>query len=137
MEEVKLSPLEKRNFERGLATARVRLKAGRIIWDELEKKLGTGTGDEKKDAEHLLTFKQEVDKRRYYEQLALIEWLEAQIDSYPDVLGAGSPELSKTMKIYVEHLNALKPPKNEGEEEDKVVSGVYVADIIDGIPYSD
>ncbi len=108
-EELKLSVLEQNNLKKGLASSRVRLKAGRIIWDELEKRLGAGTGDEKKDADHLFTFKLEVDARPFYEQFALIEWLRAQIDNYPELLGRGRKELNRQMAIYAEHLKVLRP----------------------------
>ena len=115
--------MEKRAIEKGLAVQRIRLKAGRIIWDELEKVLDKdmrkATGDESQDAERLNAFKKLVEKKLYYEQFALVEWLEAQIDSYPDVLGSSSPERSKMMKVYVEHLNVLKPPKTASQEAEK------------------
>lgn len=120
---MELTPMEKRAIEKGLAVQRIRLKAGRIIWDELEKVLDKdmrkATGDESQDAERLSAFKKLVEKKLYYEQFALVEWLEAQIDSYPDVLGSSSPELSKMMKVYVEHLNVLKPPKTAPQEAEK------------------
>ena len=134
-EELKLSVLEKRSFERGVASSRIRLKAGRIIWDELEKKLGAGTGDEKKDADHLFAFKKEVDARPYYEQFALIEWLEAQIENYPELLGGGRKELNRVMKIYQEHLETLRPSKKKAAakaESETESDGIENISAIDG-----
>lgn len=111
MQEIFLTVLEKDALAKGLATARVRLKAGRIIWDELDEKLPRVTGREYADADRLLAFKSMVEARPYYEKRALKEWLQAQIDGgYPDVLD-GDDEVGQQLQVYEEHLKSISEPQ--------------------------
>ena len=105
--ELKLTVLEQRSFERGLAPERVRLKAGRIVWDRLMKQLPLNSKGEA-DADHLMNFRAKVEDGPYYEKAALKEWLNAQIENYPETLGGNTKELQRQIKIYKEHLEALK-----------------------------
>ena len=107
MQEIKLSVLEKRMLEKGLATQRVRLKAGRIIWDELDASLQTATGEAWRDEDRLYEFKKLVENRPFYDKMALKEWLEAQVSSDQlDVIDDDSSR-SKMIVIYKEHLDVL------------------------------
>lgn len=85
---------EKYALERGTATRHTRLKCGRIVFD----------GIEAKGLDHLTESLIFVTHR---EKLALKEWLEAQIDSYPDTLGGTSKELEEEMCVYRKVLNTL------------------------------
>lgn len=104
---LKLTALEQDALVRGVATERTRLKAGRIIWDELEAKLPPVTGDPEKDADRLYAFKKMAGLRSFNEKRALKEWLEAQINAdYPDVLDNDS-ELSNAIEMYKEYVKVL------------------------------
>lgn len=111
MNENVLSVLEKSLLAKGLASERTRLKAGRIIWDEIEVGLPQAVGEAEQDVNRLDAFKKIVEARPYYEKRALKEWLEAQINAeYPDVIGDDSA-LSKMLGIYKEHLAAITTPQ--------------------------
>ena len=106
-ENLTLTVLEKRALDKGLATQRVRLKAGRIVWDEITKDLSPLTGDEMVDADKLLAFKKEVARRPYYHEQALKEWLNAQIESgYADVLESDVAQ-GKQIDDYKRYLEAI------------------------------
>ena len=105
--EEKLSILEKRAVAKGLASRDVRLKAGRLIWDELDAELLPAKGKAEQDVNRLYVFKNMVEDRPYYEKRALKEWLEAQVGvECFDLLGDDS-ERSKMILIYKEHLALL------------------------------
>lgn len=107
MSKIFLTLLEKDALERGIATKRMRLKAGRVVWDELEEKLPTATGEAEQDAERLYAFKKMVEVRPCYEKRALKEWLEAQIDNgYPDVLDSDEA-VGRQLLVYTEHLETI------------------------------
>lgn len=106
-EELKLTVLEKNALDKGLATQRVRLKAGRIIWDEITKDFPPLTGNEAVDADKLLAFKEAVAKRPYYHEQALKEWLNAQIENgYADVLESDVAQ-GKQIDDYKRYLEAI------------------------------
>ena len=103
----KLTALEQDALARGVAPEPMRLKAGRVFWDELEAKLPHVTGDSEKDTDRLYAFKKMAEARPYHERRALKEWLEAQINAgYPDVLD-GDSELSSTIVMYKEYMEVL------------------------------
>ena len=106
-EELKLTALEKRALDQGLATQRVRMKGGRIIWDNITKDLPQITGNPNIDADRLLAFKNKAARCPCYHILALKEWLRAQIESgYDDVLGSNTAQ-SEQIEIYKMHLDIL------------------------------
>lgn len=106
-----LNVLEQRSLAKGLASESTRLKAGRIIWDEIDAGLPQAIGEAERDVDRLDAFKKMVEARPYYEKRALKEWLAAQINTeYPDVIGDDT-ELSKMLEIYKEHLTAITTPQ--------------------------
>ena len=111
MQELSLSILEKNALAKGLASKRVRLKAGRIIWDELNENLPSFTGREYGDEDRMTSFKSMVEARPYYEKRALKEWLNAQIDGgYPDLLD-GDGEVGAQLECYKKHLAFISEPQ--------------------------
>ena len=111
MESIALTVLEKRALSQGLASQYVRLKAGRIVWDELDAELPPAHGDEARDCDRLYAFKIMVEARPYYEKRALKEWLRAQVNTdSPDVIG-GDAERSQMFLIYSEHLALISKPQ--------------------------
>ena len=71
MDENVLSVLEKSLLAKGLASERTRLKAGRIIWDEIEAGLPQAVGEAEQDVNRLDAFKKIVEARPSYEKRAL------------------------------------------------------------------
>ncbi|MBR2299511.1 MAG: hypothetical protein IJ870_02935 [Alphaproteobacteria bacterium] len=99
--ELELTVLEKSAMLKGLATRTVRLKAGRIIFDEMEPELS----QIRQTAERIEMFRQKVGQIRFYEKLALKDWLRAQIDGEADLLG--NAEQSTQIARYCEYLKAI------------------------------
>ncbi|HCU58373.1 MAG TPA: hypothetical protein DIC64_00135 [Alphaproteobacteria bacterium] len=109
MKELKLTTVEKRSLEQGIAIRSIRLKAGRIFWDELEKQdlISSPIKEDKAAA-----FKKEVLKRRWSEIAALKEWLNTQIEYLEespalDLLGSNEETCNKMLETYKKHLELL------------------------------
>lgn len=106
-EELKLTVLEKEALDKGDAPRKVRLKCGRIVWDEIEKDLPPLTGESQIDVDRFLIFKREVDKQPSSHRAALKEWLEVQIEcGYADVLDS-DVEQGKVIETYKKHLEVI------------------------------
>ena len=95
-----LSLSEKHAIECNEAPRLIRLKCGRIIFDSLEAKFAK-TGFKEEDIKiSLLTVSM-------HEKAAFKEWLQVQLENYPDTLSSNSQELEEQMGIYRMCLNCM------------------------------